>query len=115
MVDFGDKEAGYRLRTIYPELDYPKSYTVDVYAWNNCGDIFYIEIDGTIHFANNYRITKTKAKHENIKECLKIVLIHLTPEDCVGKFALSDVNIWWEIERQYYKGIQELIFETFRE
>jgi hypothetical protein len=115
-VNFGDQEAGYKLPLIHPPLDRPQKqpYTVDIFAVDTHGNTRYIEIDGDIHRSSQTRIDKTNKKHAQIKECLKIVLIHLEPDDCVGKYALSDVDIWYEIEKQYSRGQRQLIFETFK-
>jgi hypothetical protein len=102
-IDFGKREEGVRLPKIYPELDEAKEYTVDVVGTRRRGketQNLYIEIDGAIHFSSAIRIAKTKKKHTQIKECLGITLVHLTPEDLVGKYELSDVVVWQEIRKQ---------------
>jgi hypothetical protein len=93
-IDYGYKETGYKLPIIYPELDYKKTYTVDIYAEKDDGTRKYIEIDGKIHFSSRYKKGKTDTKHIQIKECLNIDVIHFIPEEIVGKYKLTDLEIW---------------------
>ena len=99
-----------------PTLDRPKEYTVDIFASKTSitrtaskktiltrgkGNLF-IEIDGAIHFCSPHRYNKTKAKHENIEECLGIKIVHYLVDECVGKYALSDEEILTRLKQEIH-------------